>query len=192
MTISERQKEIIDAAGKILTQSGIGGLTTKNLAKEMGFSEAAIYRHFPSKEAIILAMLDFLRSNMDSRLSGVDETQDLEKRFRAIFSSQFSFFTINQHFVVAVFSDGLWEESGQVNQAILKLMKTKMSYLLPLIQVGQSQGVFKSSISSAQIAHIIIGSFRLHMFKWRVSGFSFDLVSSGDELIDSILEVIKS
>ena len=46
--ISERQKEIIDAAGRILTESGIGGLTTKKLALEMGFSEAAIYRHFPA------------------------------------------------------------------------------------------------------------------------------------------------
>lgn len=192
MTISERQKEIIDAAGKILTQSGISGLTTKNLAKEMGFSEAAIYRHFPSKEAIILAMLDFLRSNMDSRLAAVNQSQGVEERFRAIFSSQFSFFAQNQHFVVAVFSDGLWEESGQVNQAILALMQTKMKYLLPLIQEGQNLGLFKSSITSEQIAHIVMGSFRLHMFKWRVSGFSFDLVSSGNELIDSILEVIKS
>ncbi|MDP2043514.1 MAG: TetR/AcrR family transcriptional regulator [Algoriphagus sp.] len=191
MSISERQKEIIDAAGKILTQSGISGLTTKNLAKEMGFSEAAIYRHFPSKEAIILAMLGFLRSNMDSRISEVNQSLGVEERFRAIFSSQFSFFTQNQHFVVAVFSDGLWEESGQVNQAILALMQTKMRFLLPLIQEGQSQGLFKSSISSEQITHIVMGAFRLHMFKWRVSGFSFDLVSSGHELIDSILEVIK-
>lgn len=192
MSISDRQKEIIDAAGKILTQSGISGLTTKNLAREMGFSEAAIYRHFPSKEAIILAMLGFLRSNMDSRISGVNQTQEVEGRFRAIFASQFSFFTLNPHFVVAVFSDGLWEESAQVNQAILALMQTKMSYLLPLIQEGQSKGLFKSSISAEQIAHIVLGAFRLHMFKWRISGFSFDLVSSGEQLIDSILEVVKA
>lgn len=191
MIISERQKEIIDAAGKILTQSGVSGLTTKNLAKEMGFSEAAIYRHFPSKEAIIIAMLGFLQSNMDSRLAGIDQSQGVEDLFRAIFSSQFSFFTQNQHFVVAVFSDGLWEESGQVNQAILALMQTKMKYLLPLIQEGQNQGLFKSSISAEQLAHIVLGAFRLHMFKWRVSGFSFDLVSSGDQLINSILEVSK-
>lgn len=191
MSFSERQKEIIDAAGKILTQSGISGLTTKNLAKEMGFSEAAIYRHFPSKEAIILAMLGYLESNMYSRLSEIDQTKGVDERFKAIFSSQFSFFTQNQHFVVAVFSDGLWEESGQVNQAILALMQTKMSFLLPLIQEGQSQGLFISTISSAQLAHIVIGAFRLHMFKWRVSGFSFDLVSSGNHLIDSILLVVK-
>ena len=42
-TISDRQLEIIEAAGKILTASGVSGLTIKNLAREMKFSESAIY-----------------------------------------------------------------------------------------------------------------------------------------------------
>ena len=65
-SISKRQFEIIIAAGKILTQSGVGGLTIKNLAKEMQFSESAIYRHFSSKEEIIIAMLNFLAENMET------------------------------------------------------------------------------------------------------------------------------
>jgi AcrR family transcriptional regulator len=51
--LSERQLEIIEAAGKVITSSGVSGLTIKNLAKEMKFSESAIYRHFTSKEEII-------------------------------------------------------------------------------------------------------------------------------------------
>ncbi|MFC3414320.1 TetR/AcrR family transcriptional regulator [Algoriphagus hitonicola] len=189
--ISERQKEIIDAAGKILTESGIGGLTTKKLALEMGFSEAAIYRHFPSKEAITLAMLEFLRENMQTRLSSLEPNLRVEDRFNAIFSSQFSFFTQHPHFVVAVFSDGLWEESDQINQAILALMQTKMGFLLPLISEGQSNGTFMADVSAEQMVHLVLGAFRLQMFKWRVSGFSFDLNSSGTQLIESILTMIK-
>ena len=190
--ISERQKEIIDAAGKILTDSGIGGLTTKKLALEMGFSEAAIYRHFPSKEAITLAMMEFLKENMISRLSLLDQSLLLEDRFQALFTSQFSFFSSHPHFVVAVFPDGLWEESDQINQAILALMQTKMGFLMPLISEGQAQGLFKSDVSAAQLVHLVLGAFRLQMFKWRVSGFSFDLNASGKELVQSILKVIKS
>ena len=59
--ISDRQLEIIEAAGKILTTSGVSGLTIKNLAKEMKFSESAIYRHFTSKEEIIIALLEYLQ-----------------------------------------------------------------------------------------------------------------------------------
>lgn len=49
MEIKVRQLEIIEAAGEILTESGLAGLTTKNLALKMGFAESALYRHFKSK-----------------------------------------------------------------------------------------------------------------------------------------------
>jgi AcrR family transcriptional regulator len=58
MEIKERQIEIIEAAGEILTESGINALTTKNLAAKMGFSESALYRHYASKEEIVLTMLE--------------------------------------------------------------------------------------------------------------------------------------
>ena len=52
--IKTRQLEIITAAGEILSESGISGLTTKKLAAKMGFAESALYRHFKSKENIII------------------------------------------------------------------------------------------------------------------------------------------
>ena len=69
MEITPRQLELIEAASRLLTTSGVNGLTIKNLAKEMNFSESAIYRHFSSKEDIILAMLDYLAENIDEQLS---------------------------------------------------------------------------------------------------------------------------
>lgn len=73
MEITPRQLEIIEATGKILTKSGTSGLTIKNLAKEMNFSESAIYRHFSSKEDIILAMMNFLAESIDQRLTNLPE-----------------------------------------------------------------------------------------------------------------------
>ena len=133
--ISDRQIEIIEAAGKILTRSGVGGLTIKNLAKEMQFSESAIYRHFASKEEIILAMLNYLADDMDERYTRViNNEQDVIQKFTLLFENQFSFFDKNPHFVVAVFSDGLMEESTRINETILKIMAVKMKHLMPIIR----------------------------------------------------------
>lgn len=41
-----RQTEIIDKAIQLIDQKGIQGLTIKNLARETGVTEGAIYRHF--------------------------------------------------------------------------------------------------------------------------------------------------
>lgn len=193
MEISDRQFEIIEAAGKILTSSGVSGLTIKNLAKQMNFSESAIYRHFTSKEEIIVAMLEYLAENMNERYTkAISSNQSPIEKFTALFQNQFSFFKANPHFVVAVFSDGLMEESQRINETILKIMSVKMRHLMPVILEGQQKGVFTNSITSEELIHIVMGTFRLQMFKWRLANFEFDIERHGNNLIHSLLTIIKN
>ncbi len=192
MDITPRQLEIIEAAGKILTASGVSGLTIKNLAKEMQFSESAIYRHFKSKEDIIIAMLNYLADNIDKRLANLDSSLTPEEKFKALFAEQFRFFKLNPHFVVAVFSDGLMEESQVINEALLKLMNIKIKHLMPVIMEGQQKGIFTNAITTDELMHIIMGTFKLQMFKWRIANFEFDIKRSGDNMVQSILTLIKN
>lgn len=191
--ISDRQFEIIEAAGKILSASGVSGLTIKNLAQEMKFSESAIYRHFNSKEEIVVAMLEYLATNMDERLSKVISNQkNPQVNLEAIFRNQFVFFAKNPHFVVAVFSDGLMEASPKINAAILHIMQVKIKYLMPVIMQGQQQGLFTHAVASEELVHIIMGSFRLQMFKWRIANFQFDLERQGASMLHAISTLLKN
>lgn len=192
MDITPRQLEIVEAAGKILTSSGVSGLTIKNLAKEMQFSESAIYRHFSSKEEIIVAMLNYLADSIDERLSNLNSITDPEAKFKAMFDEQFRFFKINPHFVVAVFSDGLMEESQLINETILKLMNVKMKHLMPVMMEGQQKGIFTNAITAEELIHIVMGTFKLQMFKWRIANFQFDINRIGANMVQSILTLIKN
>jgi AcrR family transcriptional regulator len=184
--------EIIEAAGKILTVSGVSGLTIKNLAKEMKFSESAIYRHFTSKEEIIVAMLEYLAETLNESLNKtIQEGNNSEAKFRAIFKCLINFFVKNPHFVVAVFSDGLLEESQRINEMLLKLMNVKMKYLMPIIMEGQQQNVFTNAITTEEMMHIVMGSFKLQMFKWRTANFQFDLKRNGENMIESVFILIR-
>lgn len=192
-TISDRQLEIIEAAGKILSASGVSGLTIKNLAKEMKFSESAIYRHFASKEEIIITLLEYLATSMDERYSNaISSEQSPEGKLKTLFQNQFSFFKKSPHFVVAVFSDGLMEESQRINETISKIMGVKIKHLMPIILEGQQKKVFTNSITADELIHIVMGTFRLQMYKWRVANFQFDIIRNGDNLIHSVLTLIKS
>lgn len=191
-TISYRQLEIIEAAGRLLTSSGVSGLTIKNLAKEMGFSESALYRHFTSKEEIIVALLTYLADLMDERLSRlIKGDEDPEEKFRKLFGSQVELFSKHPHFVVAVFSDGLMEESQKINVAILKIMTVNMKHLMPIILEGQQKKIFTNSITTEELVHIVMASFRLQMFKWRIAHFKFNLEKSANNIISAILTLIK-
>lgn len=192
-TVSKRQIEIIEAAGNILIHAGVCGLTIKNLAKEMQFSESAIYRHFTSKEAIIQAMLEYMAQRMDeSDQKALASTTEPEQQFVRMFRQQCAFFQENRWCAVAAFSDGLMEESAGIHAYILQIMEMKKRNLIPLLDAGQKQGVFNPQISAEDLAHVIVGSVRLMMFKWRAANFEFDLKKRNDTLIDTLLTLIKT
>lgn len=53
-----RRREIADAALKVVAEQGLGRFTALAIAREVGVSDAALFRHFPTMEAIVLAVID--------------------------------------------------------------------------------------------------------------------------------------
>ena len=187
---SKRQQEIIESAGKLLIQKGVKGLTTKNLALEMNFSESALYRHFKNKEDIVVLLLNYLGSNIKDRLNIISEKNSTsEEKLKQLFSSQFEFFNQNTHFVVAILSEGLFDESEKINQSIMKIIHYKMELITKIIEVGKENNEFTKSIETQEIVHIIMGSFRMMMLKWKFSKFEIDLINQGNKIMDTVIKL---
>src|SRR5208337_4670545 len=54
----ERREQILRAAMDCFAARGFRGTTTRDIAARVGITEAALYRHFPSKEALYTAIVD--------------------------------------------------------------------------------------------------------------------------------------
>jgi AcrR family transcriptional regulator len=57
-TADSRRREIADAALKVISEQGLARFTSKAIAREVGVSDAALFRHFATKEDIVLAAID--------------------------------------------------------------------------------------------------------------------------------------
>jgi AcrR family transcriptional regulator len=55
---SQRRDRILDAAVACFASRGFSGTTTREVASLAGITEAGLYRHFPSKEALYTAIID--------------------------------------------------------------------------------------------------------------------------------------
>jgi len=59
MPAADRRQQIVDVAAELFSQKGFSGTMTKEIADRVGVSEAIIFRHFESKEALYSAILDY-------------------------------------------------------------------------------------------------------------------------------------
>jgi TetR/AcrR family fatty acid metabolism transcriptional regulator len=50
-----------------------------------------------------------------------------------------------------------------------------------IIREGQDRGEFNDRIPAEELTCILMGSFRLLMLRWRISGLSFDVVKTGQQ-----------
>src|SRR5258708_9570580 len=57
VALAETRERILDATAGIMREQGLARATTKEIARAAGLSEAALYRHFRSKEEIFLRLM---------------------------------------------------------------------------------------------------------------------------------------
>jgi TetR/AcrR family transcriptional regulator len=82
-----RKDQILQALAIMLEETPGGRITTSGLAKQVGVSEAALYRHFPSKAKMFDGLIEFIEDTIFSRISMIlnDEPTTIGKCGQSIF-----------------------------------------------------------------------------------------------------------
>ena len=70
--IKPRQLDIMQTLAMMLGRKGPVKVTTALLSKECGITEAAIYRHFPSKRKIYSGLVDFCEQNLFELIANIN------------------------------------------------------------------------------------------------------------------------
>lgn len=81
-TKRNRREEILQALAQMLESSdGSQRITTAKLAANVGVSEAALYRHFPSKTRMFDSLIEFIEDSLISRINLIlqDERETLNR-----------------------------------------------------------------------------------------------------------------
>lgn len=69
----QRKQQILQSLAHMLENNPGERITTAKLAKEVGVTEAALYRHFPSKARMFEGLLDFIEESLFSRINVIME-----------------------------------------------------------------------------------------------------------------------
>ncbi len=174
--LTPRQKQIIDVAIKLIDQGGIQNLTIRHIAEQLGISEPAIYRHFPSKRDILVAMLGQFKQRSGNHLSraralDVSGLQQLE----TIFLEHLGQFANNPHMTAVVFSEEAFQDDKNLSETVFSVMTNAHNTITEIVEQTQQTGEIRGDIPKAHLALTILGTLRMLVKRWRLSGYDFDL-----------------
>lgn len=188
---TERQKEITVVALELISEKGIQGLTIKNLAKKIGITEPAIYRHYDSKIDILIAVLELFKQNTEQVFEKelLNDSNSIDK-IEHLFTKHFASFSATPSLVSVIFSEEIFRNEPILIQKISELIEKNDHILTTIIVNGQNTGEIRTDIEAKHLSTIIMGTLRLFVKKWQLSGFSFDLSKQGKSLIDSMKSLV--
>ena len=188
---TERQKEIIVVALELISEKGIQGLTIKNLAKKIGITEPAIYRHYDSKTDILIAVLDLFKQNteqlFEKELNNDGKAID---KIEHLFTKHFTSFSATPALVSVIFSEEIFRNEPVLISKISEVIDRNDKILTTIIVNGQKNGEIRTDIEAKYLSTIIMGTLRLFVKKWQFSAFSYNLPKEGKKLIESIKLII--
>jgi AcrR family transcriptional regulator len=80
----QRRRVIEDAAATLFADRGYSGARLEDIAARAGITKQLLYRHFPDKTALYVALLERHRDDLDSFAAVIPTTGTLEQRLRAV------------------------------------------------------------------------------------------------------------
>ncbi len=190
---TERQIEIMEAATLRIDKFGIQELTIKNLAADLNLSEAALYRHFKSKNEILLGVLTYFILEMNERLAVImkDKEKHPSELLKNIFVSQLNTFVQKPAIVSLIFSEGIFQFNKGLSEKVSTMMALMQKNINALIVRGQNEGVFGKLLGADSITTIIMGSMRMVVLKWKLSGNKSNLVNDGKNVLNGLLKMLE-
>lgn len=189
----ERKAEIVEAALSLADREGPDRLTTEVIARAVGISQPAVFRHFPTKQALWCAVAEELGLRMrhewrvalsaqpepGARIASLVTAQlGLIERLPAVTSILFSreLHARNEP-LRAVFAGLLGELRGHLEAAFIELARA---------------GRLSPSVSAAAAASLVVSLLPGLAVRWSLGAKSFALVDEGQHLVTLQLRALMT
>jgi len=176
-TTEVRQIQIINAAREMIVKNGSEHVTIRRIAKAVGISEAAIYRHFKSKADILYLLADHIEENLvgdivQARMAHNFSLSTIDNVMRDHISAIEQRQGLSHQVIAEIISLG----NKKLNERFYEIVNKYIDNMAELIKQGMQAGELRNDIDPNIVAMQLYGMIHGLVNVWSLSNFKFNLV----------------
>ena len=138
----ERRQIILETLAHMLEKNQGEHITTAQLARAVGVSEAALYRHFPSKAKMFEGLIEFIEETLFTRINKIiAEESRAEARIQNILFLLLGFADKNPGMARLLYGDVLVGETERLRKRVAQIyerIETQMKQILREAEVNEN------------------------------------------------------
>jgi len=168
-----RKQQILEALAEMLEQTPGGRITTAGLAKQVGVSEAALYRHFPSKARMFDDLIAFIEDTIFSRIKLIlAEDMPTDLRCGQVLHLLLAFTEHNPGITRILTGDPLAGESDRLRTRIAQFFDRVETQLKQILRESEIRGEANSKLDTAIAANLMLSVVEGRISQFVRSNFS--------------------
>jgi AcrR family transcriptional regulator len=153
-----RQAQIKKAVLEIISTEGLQQLTTRNLARRVGISEGAVFRHFTSKRDIILGIMEDVQQDLQSTLRRIStDIKDPDQRLFEFLCAHIQYLLKNKGINILLFSEATHMNDGELKSHLRAILLEQKQFVSKIIQDGIIAGRWDPELRVENVAILYMG-----------------------------------
>ncbi len=191
----ERRQIILETLARMLQERQGERITTARLARAVGVSEAALYRHFPSKAKMLEALLEFIEDSLFTRINRIlAEESRAEPRLKNILFLILGFADRNPGMARILYGDVLTGETERLRHRVAQIYERIEAQLRQILREAQlHEGM---ALAPAETADLLVSVLEGRIARFVRSDFGASPVATWDRqwamLVAAIFEQSSS
>ena len=184
-----RQSQIVVAARKLIVKFGSEHVTVRRIAKEVGISEAAIYRHFKSKRDILFLLADHIENELLSDFPTVCSREQSALEFLdTMLKSHISAIEQRRGVSFQIIAEIISFGDKKLNRKIEGTINKYIGCVKDLLYQGVKTGEVWEETDLEAVATMLFGTIQGLVTMWALSNYSFNLQQKFEPLWNLIRE----
>ncbi len=158
-SLSPRQQEILDETLQLVREGGLSKLTIRRVAERVGFSEPALYRHFPTKQSLILGLMARLEEMLLGRAREIAEEAEKNagERLEEILRFHLDLNQENNSLPMLLLAEASTSGDPVLIEHMRSILERYLGLLEGLVEEGQGEAVLTSTARPECLALLILG-----------------------------------
>ncbi len=169
---SQRRQQILEALAQMLEANPGNRITTAGLARQVGVSEAALYRHFPSKSKMFEGLIEFIEETLFSRVNIIlSEEPNAAQRCEKMLMLLLAFTERNPGITRILTGDALAGETERLHRRVAQLFDRFETQLKQVIREAEMREGLRPVIPLSAAANLLMAAAEGRISQYVRSGF---------------------
>lgn len=188
----DRKAQIVTQMLRLADEIGPDRLSTTDVARAVGLSQPAIFRHFPTKSALWLAVAEDIAARLRHNWATASQAATPEVRLKALIAAQLNAIAQTPALPSILFSRELQIDNPPLRDVFRGLLGTFQGELVAAIGEQQTAGHLRRDVEPEDIAILLTALVQGVAIRWTLGARGFSLVQEGLRLLDVQLALLRT